>query len=162
VPGRRYPLEAARTLRRLAVTEAEAALGKANSALGEAAALVKSAREAAAAHAIDGEAEEAERRRREDLGAPTTELLRAASYGERRRREGEALRAELQEGEAARDQAERAAADARRALATANAEEEVVERHHEDFRRKEKGLQQAREEAEAEDLVAARRHQKHD
>lgn len=160
--GRRYPLEAARTVRRLAVTEAEAALARANSALDEAAALVTAAAEATGAHAIQEKAEEAERRRREDLGAPVTELLRATNYRERRLREGEALHARLQQANAARGAAERTAADARRALAAANAEQEVVERHHEQFRKKEKSVREAREEAEAEDLVAARRHHKHE
>lgn len=160
--GPRYPLEAARTVRGLAVDEAEAKLAEANAALAEAVAAVEAAEESAKAHALQNAAEETERRRREDLGASGAEMLRGLSFGGRRQREGEALGVGLQKAEAVRDEAERAANGARLALAAANADREVVERHHEDFRKEQKDLREAREEAEAEDLAAARRHQDRD
>ncbi|MBW2462370.1 MAG: hypothetical protein JRH11_12050 [Deltaproteobacteria bacterium] len=156
--GPRYPLEAARTVRGLAVDEARAKLAGANAALAAAVATVEAAEESAKSHALQNDAEETERRRREELGASGAEMLRALSFGERRQREGEALGVRLREAGAARDDAEHAANEARLALAAANADREVVERHHEDFRKGQKNLREARDEAEAEDLAAARRH----
>ncbi|RLB47576.1 MAG: hypothetical protein DRJ42_25130 [Deltaproteobacteria bacterium] len=156
--GPRYPLEAARTVRSLAVDEAEAKLAGASAALTEAVAAVEAARESARAHALESEAEDTERRRREDLGASAAEMLRALSFGGRRQREGEALGVGLRKAEVEQEEAERVVAGARRALAAANADREVVERHHQDFRKRQKDLQEARDEAEAEDLATARRH----
>lgn len=153
-----YPLEAARTLRGIAVIEAEATLAAAVAALGLAEGVVNTAAAAFRADASRAATEEDERRSREEAPSSADELLRARRYRERRRQEGRVLEEKLREARAERDQAEAGAAAARRALAQVSADQEVLERHRGAFVKKERELREAREEDEAEDIAAARRH----
>jgi predicted nucleic acid-binding Zn-ribbon protein len=155
---RRYPLEAARKVRGHVVDEQEAALARAVSALEAARAGVEAAREALRAHVAMIRGEEAAIARREDRGGPAADLSRGEAFRARRQREKASLAEAIRVAEAARAAAADAVSGARERLAGAQADKEVVDRHHDRFRTSEQKSREAREESEAEDLAAARRH----
>jgi len=160
--GEKYPLEAARQLRGHAVEEAEASLARAVAGLSEAERQLTAARADMSAHAARARRDEADIAKREESGGSAAELNRGQAFRERLAREQESLTESVRDAGAIYASREAEVAAARAKLAELRAEKEVVERHHDRFRSAEAKEREAREEAEAEDLAAARRHRSSD
>jgi hypothetical protein len=154
----RYPLEAARKLRGHVVDERKAELARASQAKVQAKSRVHEVRAALAAHAAQTCEDESRIARDEERGGTAAELARGQAFRERRVLERRALAERLRDAEADLTATEKEVSAARESLAGARAEHQVVERHHDRFRNTEKNQGDARDEAEAEDLAAARRH----
>lgn len=150
----RYPLEAARELRRRAVDEAGEALAAAVHAHAEAehdkarreAALV--AHDAATQAFLDEERAAGARR--------INALLHAQAYLSRRRSERETHVAAIADAAAEVARREQAVSTARDALAQAKAEAEAVEKHHDRWKDERRRRAEARADDEVEDLISAR------
>ncbi len=155
---KRYPLEAARTVRAHGVEQAEAELAVRTSALEEAKQALDEARGALRAHLERVKQEKDALARGEEAGGSAAELARGSAFLSRRRNEEEALGAAIRAAEKAVGDAQSKVDEARTTLAEAQAEKDVVERHHDRFRGDEKRERERRAEAEAEDLAQARRH----
>ncbi|MCB9612848.1 MAG: hypothetical protein H6722_10395 [Sandaracinus sp.] len=150
----RYPLEAARELRERAVDEAGEALAAAVRAHAEASQAHSRACAKLEAHEVETRAfVEAERqagpRRIEDF-------QHAQAYLTRRRTEREAHVAAIARAADEVTARERDVVTARDALATAKAEAQAVEKHHERWQDERRKRAEARAEDEVEDLVSAR------
>jgi hypothetical protein len=157
VAGSRYPLEAARTLRAEEELAAKHAL---------AARLDEQRRAEEAATLAEKQLDEhrretariTERERAADgAGRAVGETLRATAWLKRRNTEAEDLSKALHAASQTRAEARAASDRARAALADARAAREAVEKHHEAWLASERRAEEARAEAEIEDVMAGRR-----
>jgi len=157
VPRKRYPLEAARTLREQEEAAAEQELRERTEAFEAARRSVEHAERVL--HSHRQQTEELSRReesRTLEGNRSADVVLRSRDYIARRKREEDGLRRRIEETRrVARDAAE-AAEHARQALAEARAARKAVEQHHDRWKAGEDARAEAREEADAEDLVNRR------
>lgn len=150
----RYPLEAARELRKKAVDDAGEALAAAVRTHAEAAQAVEQERARLARHdeetAAFVQSERAVGARRAD------DALIAQAYLARRRKERADRVVAVARAEEAEREKQRAVIAARDALASAKAEAEAVEKHHARWLEERRKRAEAKADEEAEDLVTAR------
>jgi colicin import membrane protein len=153
-PSERYPLEAARELRKKAVDDAGEALATAVRAHADAAQNVERARAGLARHDQETagfvQSERAVGARRAD------DALIAQAYLARRRTERAERVAAVGRAEEDERAKERAVLAARDALASAKAEAEAVEKHHARWLEERRKRAEAKADEEVEDLVTAR------
>lgn len=154
----RYPLEAARTLRDKELDEAREALARATRALEQADRSVLRAEDRVRAHRHETAEVHRRESERDGAGRSAGEMLAARDYLTRRRddegRLVERVAAAREEAARARQALERA----RATLAEAQAAREAVERHHGRWKADRARVAERRQEAEQDDLAAARHH----
>jgi hypothetical protein len=150
----RYPLEAARELRKKAVDDAGEVLAAAVSAHADAAQSVERARARLARH--DDETAAFVQSERTVGARRADDALIAQAYLARRRKERVDHVAEVARAEEDERAKERAVIAARDALASAKAEAEAVEKHHARWREELRKRAEAKADEEVEDLVTAR------
>jgi hypothetical protein len=149
-----YPLEAALTVRESARERAEAALAQALRDERDARAKTKRAAERLEAH----RAEDAARvRQPHDTVKSALELQREALHRARRREEEARLSDALARARRDESSARAAVEQAQRAVAQAAAEVEVVERHHDRWKRGEQERAERAADEELEDTASSRR-----
>lgn len=153
----RYPLEAVRTLRADEEAAARDALAARLRTQQDAEEAVASARARVATHRDETARVERRERVADGAGRPVAETLLAGDWLRHRRAEAETLESAVRDAAQEHAEATSAAELARAMLADARAAREAVEKHHATWLAGERRAEEARAEAEAEDVMAGRR-----
>lgn len=146
-----YPLEALRTLRANERDDAARRLAEAVAAHQLASEATARASNALRDHAAATEATLARESTRPLSASAATDALQLRAWRDRRKREADTLRADLERAREAERRASDGVDQARAALATAETEREAIERHHRRWLDEQRRAAEARAEAEAED-----------
>jgi hypothetical protein len=148
---RRYPLEAARTLREEEEATRLRELVRATQAQEHAADALRRADEAWRAHEAETARTAGEEAARDAAGRTVDEVLRGRAFLARRKSEAAALARAVETERAREKEASRALEAARTALAEARAAKEAVERHHAAWRDEQRDAEHRREDDEADE-----------
>lgn len=155
--GAAYPLAAARALVAREEEEATTALARANATLALAEAAHERACTALASYdALTRQTLEAERRR-DELPRTVADARLGHDWSARRTRERQPLAMAVDQARGRVDEARAATEAARATLASARAEREAVDKHHARWLDERRKIEEARAEAEADDVLAGRR-----